>query len=691
MVARKQSKAPTQIWSFHSLPPVGNVLKVQDLIFLGNHHYNNLIRLERDRTDAFRDIRERFIPGLDDARRGFEQISKEYEEVDELVKKSRAKEYREAKTQNKTKKTREVPPELKARYDELKARKKALGERFKELTAKFKTLTEPATNEWKRRREERAGKAGPRIKERVNAEVLAEMLAEDWPEAWKEIARLEADCVQKQKDLRAKSELPHGCYSLVETAAAQAIKTSWKESGRPPGFRRFDGSGRVGVQVMNSTFGDVLDGKCPMLRLKQRPPRGNPRDGEHFIASIRLGSNEADIRLGDADEALARLPKGLLKKLSAEEIVELKKSWNEREAKAKSVWADFPVRLHRLPPRDVKVKWAWFRLKRIGGERFKYQFQLTLEGESLNKQRAFGNGPIEVMFCSRAHEDGTCVADWTAPETGEIGHVVLPKRLVERLDYPAVLRGHADAHVDEVMRVISLWTHMGGNKLIGRRPSKQHKRDAKRTGKSRQETVRIGLRLLCTKWANQTLGQERLTKLWHLWRAHRLMSKRDLFPVLGDIRPWFGKQKLGSRDGNECIAFWLFLWTLKDKHLRQMAGNMREGAEHARDAIFRQAAIDLSKVYGEFVHFDQKLAEEKKAPEVEEESNEFQRVRTLRQNVAPGRCRELFKDVFGKGRTIVKKREGLGGDEPPGGSRGPKNDGNLDASSDETVNEIAAE
>lgn len=670
MVARKITKSPTRIWSFYAKPPITNVKRAQDLLFLGFRHYNNLIEIERDRGGAFREIRERHVPGLDAAREGFEQIESEYKAVNDEVKKSRARAHQEGK------KTRAVPPELKAQYDELKARKKALWERHRELAARFKEMTEPATEEWKRRRAERAADAGPRVKERVNAEVLAEMLAEDWPEAWKDVARLDAECLRRQKTARATCGMPHGCYLLAENSAAQAVQ---KSRPAPPHFRRFYGGGRIGVQVTgDETFGDVLDGRSKFLRLRQVPSRG--RHEEFYVVSLRVGKNEEGSPLGDA---LDGVPKHVLKSVGEQEIARLRAEWTAKDAEERSTWIDFPVRLHRLPPRDALLKWAWVKVGRVGGERFKYELQLTLEGDGLVRPREFGDcGSVEVRFCSQSVEGGTRVASWLCRETGEVGDVVLPKALAERLDYSAVLRSHADAHVDEVVRVLSCWTTVAGNRLTGwRRPSKKQKdgRDPKRVGKTRSEGVRVWIRFLCTDWANATVGRERLTRWWHEWRAERLAANKDLFPHLGTATRW--AKAHGAATGSERLAFWLFLWALKDRHLRRTAGQQRERSEHQRDALYRQAAIDLSRQFGEFVLDASDLREQKKTPKVEEESNEFQRMRTVRQNAAPGRCRELFKEVLGPRIKVERSGDEL----PPGGARSSGPDAGSESSAVEYV------
>lgn len=678
-MARKRSKTPVRIWAFEAKASENRTLE-RDLLHAANRHYNRLVEIERGRLRAFRELREACVPGITEVQRGFEEANIEYEEVNDLVKKSRQEVFLGSKKSKKGKtspKVRVVPPELKQRYEEIKARRKALGDRHRELSAAFSALLEPANAECALRRHLRAQEivpkevryavetelreklaskgwneaalrrfaggpaperapsypeyetlrlaavaavAAPRKKEKINAEVYTEMLREDWPEAWKWVVAFEEKALREQKAARASCQVSSGCYLQVEAAVEQAIKNS----DGPPSFRTFSGA-KIAVQT-KSTFGEVLDGACSSLRL--RPTKSIDR--ENTRRALRSRELRASGHVGESRKA----------SLNPERDHE----FFTASVRVGKCWIDFPVRLHRLPSPEVKVKWAWVNVKKIGGERFKYKLELTLEGESLVRQRPYGDGgTVEVSFCSQTVPGGVRVAEWRARETGAVGEVVLPARIAERLAYPAVLRSHADTHFDEVKEVLKKAFHV-----------KQL---------SNSENTRLNLRGSCIQWAQHVYGNEHLTEIWQDWKAERLSSGRDLFPRLGTCSRWMAQR--GAKSGAERLAFWLFLWVLKDRHLRRSAGHMRDRSEHQRDAKYREAALDLRAKFSDLVCDSSNLSQQKRRPRVEDESNEYQRLRTLRQNAAPGRCRELLKEVFGP----RAKSEKLGGDESPGGAR----------------------
>ena len=169
---------------------------------------------------------------------------------------------------------------------------------------------------------------------------------------------------------------------------------------------------------------------------------------------------------------------------------------------------------------------------------------------------------------------------------------------------------------------------------------------------------RANLRYVCENWAKYLFGENHLRELWKAWRDERLAEQRDLFPRLGGATRWVATK--GHRSGAERLAFWLFLWSLKDQHLRRSAANMRERAQHQRDAVFRETAIELAKSYDHLVCDGTDLSKQKRRPKVEEESNGARRLRQMRQDAAPGRCREIFREVFA-GHVSVENLSGVPG------------------------------
>lgn len=658
MVARKTSNDPTRIWSSHALAPE-NAALARELLFRGNRYYNTLVEIARHRFDAYREVQAKHVPALAEAQKGFARIEEDIEEIYKKIKASRAKVFRKAQKDGKEKKTRDVPPELQAQLDKVDSWRKALGERYHELVDNtFKPLVEPGREEYKRRSAAKAGDGGPRVKERTNAETRAEMWTEDWPAAWKDLSKLDAEHEIRVKRARAACDLPSGCYLLIEKSVEQATKKSLEETGRPPRFRRFTGEGRIGVQVKKETFEGLLAGTSSTLRFRRVPARlSKGGGGERERAQLGRHANEFFI---------ASLFVGF---------------------KRQPAWLDFSVRLDRQPPPGTEVKWAWLRVHRQGGERLRYELQLTLQGQGLAKRGpripqtphfrklaaelgSSGEGCVSVKFCSQSAPSGIRVATWAA-ETGETGEVVLPQDIAERLDYPTVLRSHADTHYDKVRRVLSLYCRMAGSTKL-------------QLLESNSEARRIQLRNLCDAWATYVYGERRLSVLWQEWKIQRISSDKDLFAHPSDVTRWIGKK--GAKTSGERLAFWCFLWARKDKHLRVWAGQQRDRAEKQRDAVYRDAAIVLSQRFENLVLDGTRLDRQKKRPKTEKESNEMQRMRTVRQNAAPGRCRELFKEVAGPKAKIERP----GDEETLGGAR--EETFGEDSGTSETVPEcIAAE
>jgi hypothetical protein len=89
------------------------------------------------------------------------------------------------------------------------------------------------------------------------------------------------------------------------------------------------------------------------------------------------------------------------------------------------VWAKFPVKLHRLPPMDAVLKWAWVLVRREG-IRFRYQLQLTLEHESFGANSAPRSGKVAMNFGWRQLQDGRIRVAYAVSEDGEQFQCVLP-------------------------------------------------------------------------------------------------------------------------------------------------------------------------------------------------------------------------------------------------------------------------
>lgn len=579
MAARKTSTAPTRIWKFGALPPTENAKRVADDLFAARRYYNALIANERDRFERFRVIRRSHAPELADAEDKLAAIEVEIDAVFADARGYRAKEFRQT-----GRKTRDLPTELRARVEALRAEQKEISETSKALRKAFSERLEAPRAEFKRRATELAQQIGRgnHGKSEANATVLAEMLSDtQWAIEWRELA-VSDDVAHKRRLAERKAcSLTSGTKLQVEASVDQAIKTT--EFGAPR-FRRWDGGGKLAIQT-RCTFGDILAGRVPSLHLSRAPrdPKRRGKRGDRcYVARLRLGDD---------------------------------------------VYASFPVLLHRLPPEDAEVKWAWVTARRIG-ERIVYQFQLTLEHASFAEPKrpaGVGDGG-HVRLGWASSPDGVVVARWDG------GEVVAPKTILDQGEHAPLIRGFADKHFDDVKRAVRLWMRRGPNRI---------QRWDHLVGDAR----RIQFRRTCAAFATFRLGG-RLGELWKAWRAERLGAKRDLFAHLRVADRWMRARGFSSQDDR--MAWWLFLWAKKDAHLRQYAADSLQRFAARRDAHYRRIAIRLATQFETMTVDKFDVAGLRTLPDL---SLPGQVVNETAQHnaalAAPGRFREILLDVMG--------------------------------------------
>jgi hypothetical protein len=216
------------------------------------------------------------------------------------------------------------------------------------------------------------------------------------------------------KKARAENGLYWGTYLCVEDAA----KTFRK--GAPPDFHRFDGCGRLAVQVQGVLTASAIrygDDADPRVQLDTRPAEEIPdARGKNpwRRARIRIGSDE----------------------------------------KRKPVWCDLVVKMHRPLPEGAVIKWAWIMAKRIGTHT-EWSLQFVV-------QRAAGFEP-----CGRANK-GTAAIDagwrilpngdmrsayWVGDD-GQEGQVIIPKERLDRLKKVQDLQSIRDKNFDGIKSTV---------------------------------------------------------------------------------------------------------------------------------------------------------------------------------------------------------------------------------------------
>lgn len=662
MAARKTSEKPTRIWKFGARPPAENAERVYEILELSSRYFERLTAIERGRHRRYQRIRREALPELAAIEHAYDECRGKIRDLIREAKESRQAVWRTTGG----KRTLELPPHIEEQIQSIKAEMTRLSEESKPHRDAFEALLAPARKEFVRRAanlpqqlvdrieavrteikglgrqvtkakraksddlsdllsrvdrlsvelaelnaRKRALTPAPRIKERLNEQVLSEMLGEDWPKAWKEIAQSGKAASDARKKARAECALPPGVYLQVETAFERAKTDALPE---PPRYYshvdRFDGRGKIAVQLGSETFADILSGASNKLQLvRSLRPGARGKQDHYWIARLQIARST--------------------------------------RSKADHLWASFPVKLDRLPPDDAVIKWAWVTVRKRG-ERRVFELQLTMEHESfaVSKRPAGSGDGGHIRIGWGSHPDGICVAKW------EGGDVVIPHAILEQGSHASIIRGHADEHFHSVKRALRLWLRTSRHRLLY-------------WDRVVGDAKRLQFRKLCTEYAAMRLGRDRLRELWQLWRAHRFDSGRDLFAYLRVADRWIKRQ--GYSEQEDRMAWWLYLWTRKDAHLRQYAADSMRRFDDRREQFFRNEAIRIATQHETVTVDKYNIAQLKKLPELTTAENRpNERAQRNLQLAAPGRFREVLLETMG---DRCARSERPSGDDGPGGSR----------------------
>jgi hypothetical protein len=319
-----------------------------------------------------------------------------------------------------------------------------------------------------------------------------------------------------------------GTYLLVEQAAEQARKTARIE----PHFSRFDGGGRIGVQIQHGMpLDELCSGRDTRLHLIQLPSDAwdTPRGQRHGTARGKRARTEVRIRVGSDEH---RHP----------------------------IWATFPVIMHRPLPADSKIMGAWVLMRRVGF-RLRYELQIVLETALCERRvSSAANAPVAVDFGWRSLGDGSLrVAQWRLGEMG--GSLVLPAQWRNSLRHVRSLESIADYRFDQAKRLI-------------RRMRRSNRLDE--------------AQMLATTYVHQWRSAKKLGRLVRdmridvLWREWIASGK----PPVGR---WARDRALDP------VTTWLELWRRQDMHLRQWAADREGRLLRERREIYRRWAVGLAR------------------------------------------------------------------------------------------------
>jgi hypothetical protein len=541
---RKTSTTPTKIWSFGALAPTTNEKLLLEQLFLGSRYYNSLIEIEQRRRKNYRDARSEAAPTLAMLEAEWKKLDAEFTLGLDALPKVKGKKV--------------LTPEL----QELKARRKDVAARMKAERAAF------AANE----------------------------------EAKLGIKKVDDAAQVEVKAARAATDLYWGSYLLIEKQIEQA-----RQSKLDPRFRRFEGNGRVGVQLQGGlTLPELLSGQDTRLRLvaRQSTPKVKKPKAQHEV-HIRVGSD-------------GRAP----------------------------IWAVLPVVLHREIPADAKIQWAWIKVKNVGGVR-KYFLQIAMESDTFDlKHSPKGTGTVAINFGWRAHEDGRRRVAYAVDSNGEEQEFCIPAKIESSLAFANSLRSARDLHFEDAKRATMGFMALAKEKDARAPEARDTLREV--LAWMKEETEHIAqwrnpkrLAKVSGRLSSELLEGDDSVKRWVNERLSH-SPKLDLFAPATEIFQWLG----GGNTTLRMFAIYLELWRRKDRHLWEWEAHQRANTLAHRNELFRVWSRRLADRYREIRIEEFDLRKMAKTPEPEEESKpkEF---RSARAAAAPGEFRMRLTEVTG--------------------------------------------
>lgn len=591
-MARKTSSVPTRIWSFGARRPSAvEELSIKEQLYKAHKYYNRLIEIERERRTKYREARSRFAPQL-----------AELEAKDEALQAALEEARRELRSlRQKDRKRTEAPTGLKTRIAELIAEARATGKVLKaeraDVTAKTKQAREHLDEMTK------LAEAGDTNTERMAAlQLMLGGTPKNLLEFAEEGTRIQEASYQAVREARAVCDVYWGTYLMIE----EAVKTACKKSLTDPRFKRFDGSGRIGVQIQGGmSTGDLFTGKSKLLQID--PLASGQWDSR---SSRRHAYSTVRIRVGTVEQGRAPL------------------------------WAEFPVLIHRKLPEGV-VKSAWIHVERVG-TMTRYRLQLMIEAVAFAK-RERGKGTVALDVGWRSLPSGNLRVAYWVDSKGQHGSLELSAKLRTGITLSDSLRGFNDVHFEAARKVLRDWIER-----------QKELPDWLTEATSHLAQWRQPRRLATVAFKMAAEFAPDATALWQKWRVERLaaLPKRDLFAPVTEISEWLVSQ--GVKNETARVAIYLSFWRMKNRHLLNWECNQREKALAHRKDVYNQWANWLAKTYEYIVLEDFDLRAVAKRANAEEEDDFVQAVRHNRQIAAVSELRLAIKERVEADRLLLR-------------------------------------
>lgn len=667
---RKTSEVPTRIYSYRCLAPITEVDRVETQYRLASRFHNVLVEIQHALREKFREIwskHETVGPVQVFCEEAQANVADAYDELrmakagvaepdltGPLARLEAAKELAElaseefrASRQQATARMREIEQAdpivgpLRAAYEEasavLKAAKKVKTTSLAEKQ-RLETLKSQAGDAWE--------------KARKIAEDEERLPRDEFRVARAEAAR----AARATRTSYRKQGVRQGVYYRIEKSVKQAANST----KRPLRFERYDGSGAIGEQLTGRNDADDADDD------DDAGADAAPKE-QTFGLTIRELMSQADtrLRLGPPgaldphprtdvtacstwDEAM-RLPRNARRHV-ARTWIDLRVGSNRDRS---PIFARFPVTLHRLPPKDAVIKWAYVVRRRVG-HYLEWRFQLTLESKTFDRSPvAIGEGACAINLGWRrvVNDQGEVIAlraAYVVDENGDEREIRVPgytpdrrggrdedgkfkPRLkqsfsvfdaIEKCDDLASIR---DQRLEAIQFTLSAWLADRGGV-----PAEWSVAESPREDGSVPKTM-----------------AERL----HGYSAWRAAWK---------LRRFLDAWKTRRVSGDDQIFDALTAWAKKDRHLEIWQAKVREKVIARRIDTWRVIGTELARKYATIVVGKSKLTEidgwEQPAPE-DGDPSDGKLQRRMARIAAPGELLAEITKAAAKTGAEVRLRE----------------------------------
>jgi hypothetical protein len=605
--AKKTSVVPTRIYSYRCLAPITEADRVENQYRLASQYRNALVEIERWLRAEFRKIwlaDETVAPALilyDDAQAGvddaYDDLRAAKSGVAEpdltaplawlaITKELRdfaGDQLREARALATTR-LREIERAdpivgpLRVRYEEAQAVRKAAKSASATERERLDDLKQLAHDAW----------------------VEARRVAEDegrLPRDLFRLAREEAEVRNRatRTDYRGRG-VRQGVYTRIEASVKQAAQST----KRPLHFEAYDKSGAIGEQITDrqsrksksgdeptreSTYGLTISELMSQVdtRLRLGPPGSTDAHPRAEVTACATW-----------DEAM-RLPRNL-RRHAARTWIDLRVGTNPDRT---PIFARFPVTLHRLPPKDSVIKWAYVVRRRIGHQ-LEWRFQITIESKTFDKPPiAIGHGACAVNLGWRRLVDdqgeafglrAAYVVDQEGREREiRVPDYVAPRRTgksrprpVEKQVFPVLgaigkcddLAHIRDQTLDRIKPLLTAWlTERGGV------PTEWDVVPPKRPDGSTPKSISERLDDY-TKWR----AMWKLRRFVDLWKTCRVPGDEQIFEAL-------------------------MAWAKQDRHLETWQAHVRDKVIARRLDTWRVVAAQLAREYATIIVWKGKLTQ----------------------------------------------------------------------------------